>query len=75
MLLANRCLVGDARLWWMTVGKSAIPGRSWVDFRALIVARYGPLADEEANMPYRDPEIYDDIGRYLSYGRLACISE
>ncbi|GMN23951.1 hypothetical protein TIFTF001_040514 [Ficus carica] len=67
--LASRRLAGDARLWWMTLGERAMPGGSWVDFHALIIARYGPLPDEEANMPYRDPEIYNDmyLGRYLSY--------
>ncbi|GMN63687.1 hypothetical protein TIFTF001_032768 [Ficus carica] len=65
----SRCLAGDARLWWMTLGEPAIPGGSWADFCALIIARYGPLPDEDTNMPYRDPEIYNDmyLGRYLSY--------
>ncbi|GMN68258.1 hypothetical protein TIFTF001_037315 [Ficus carica] len=39
----------------------AIPGGSWADFHVLIIACYGPLLDKEANMPYRDPEIYNDI--------------
>ncbi|GMN66027.1 hypothetical protein TIFTF001_035091 [Ficus carica] len=57
VLLASRCLAGDARLWWLTQGESAIQGGSWADFCALIIARYGPLHDEEANMSYRDPNI------------------
>ncbi|GMN61374.1 hypothetical protein TIFTF001_030467 [Ficus carica] len=61
VLLASRCLTGDARLWWMTLGEPALPGGSWADFRALIITRYGPLSDEEANMPYRDSKIYNDI--------------
>ncbi|GMN66203.1 hypothetical protein TIFTF001_035273 [Ficus carica] len=67
--LASRCLVVDARLWWMSLGKSAIPGGSWADFHVLIIARYGPLPDEEANMPYRDLDIYNDMNmrRYLDY--------
>ncbi|GMN66047.1 hypothetical protein TIFTF001_035116 [Ficus carica] len=69
VLLASQCLVGDARLWWLTLGEPTIPEGSRAYFRALIIARYGPLRDEEANMPYRDPEIYNDmyLRRYLSY--------
>ncbi|GMN60408.1 hypothetical protein TIFTF001_029512 [Ficus carica] len=39
------------------------------DFRALIIARYGTLPDEEANMPYHDPNIYNDMymRQYLNY--------
>ncbi|GMN65004.1 hypothetical protein TIFTF001_034081 [Ficus carica] len=46
-----------------------MPGESWADFRALIIARYEPLPDEDANVPYRDPEIYNDmyLGQYLGY--------
>ncbi|GMN67657.1 hypothetical protein TIFTF001_036716 [Ficus carica] len=67
--LASRCLAVDARLWWTSLGESAIPGGSWADFHALIIARYRPLPDEEANMPYRDPDIYNDMymRRYLNY--------
>ncbi|GMN65047.1 hypothetical protein TIFTF001_034115 [Ficus carica] len=67
--LASRCLVVDARLWWMTLGERAMPGRSWADFCALIIASYGPLPDEDDYMPYRDTEIYRDmyLRRYLSY--------
>ncbi|GMN63002.1 hypothetical protein TIFTF001_032071 [Ficus carica] len=51
------------------VGERAMPGKSWVDFRALIIARYGPVQDEDADIPFRDPEIYHDmyLGRYLGY--------
>ena len=40
-----------------------------MDFRALIIVRYGLLPDEDANMPARDPEIYNDMYRwcFLSY--------
>ncbi|GMN60055.1 hypothetical protein TIFTF001_029143 [Ficus carica] len=67
--LASRCLARDARLWWMTLGERAMQGDSWAEFRALIIARYGPLPDEDADIPYRDPEIYNDmyLGRYLGY--------
>ena len=53
----------------MTLGERAMPGESWADFRALIIARYGLLPDENADIPYRDPEIYNDmyLGRYLDY--------
>ncbi|GMN64291.1 hypothetical protein TIFTF001_033359 [Ficus carica] len=67
--LASRCLVADARLWWMTLGERAMPSRSWADFRALMIVRYGPLLVEDAYMPYRDPEIYRNmyLGRYFIY--------
>ncbi|GMN70351.1 hypothetical protein TIFTF001_039394 [Ficus carica] len=69
VLLASRCLAGDARLWCLTQGGLTIQGGSWADFRALSIVRYGPLPDEEANMPYRDPDIYNDMymRRYLNY--------
>ncbi|GMN65162.1 hypothetical protein TIFTF001_034228 [Ficus carica] len=69
VLLACRRLAGDTRLWWLTQGKPTIQGGSWADFCALIIARYGPLPDEEANMPYRDPNIYNDMymRRYLNF--------
>ncbi|GMN28482.1 hypothetical protein TIFTF001_047889 [Ficus carica] len=69
LLLATRCLAVDARIWWITVGEPAMPGGTWVNFWAVITECYGPLPNEDANMPYRDPEIYNDIylGRYLSY--------
>ncbi|GMN18990.1 hypothetical protein TIFTF001_042795 [Ficus carica] len=67
--LASRCLTRDARLWWMTLGERAMQGDSWAEFRALIIARYGPLPNEDADLPYRDPKIYNDmyLGRYLGY--------
>ncbi|GMN66405.1 hypothetical protein TIFTF001_035472 [Ficus carica] len=69
VLLATRCLAVDARIWWITAGEPAMPGGTWVNIRAIITERYGPLPDEDANMPYWDPEIYNDmyLGRYLSY--------
>ncbi|GMN27169.1 hypothetical protein TIFTF001_044085 [Ficus carica] len=45
----------------MTIGEPAMPGGTWVDFRALITVRYGLPPDEDDNMPYRDPEIYNDM--------------
>ncbi|GMN22812.1 hypothetical protein TIFTF001_050232 [Ficus carica] len=59
----------EARVWWMTVGEPAMPGGTWADFRILTTARYGPPPDEDAIMPARDPEIYNDmyLSRFLSY--------
>ncbi|GMN25972.1 hypothetical protein TIFTF001_043949 [Ficus carica] len=57
VLLATQCLAVDARIWWITIGEPVMPGGTWADFCALITARYGPLPDEDANMPYRDLEI------------------
>ncbi|GMN34066.1 hypothetical protein TIFTF001_044866 [Ficus carica] len=56
--LASRCLAADARLWWMTLGERAMPDRTWAHFRTLVIARFGPIPDEGADGPYRDPEIY-----------------
>ena len=69
VLLATRCLAVEARMWWITIGEPAMPGDTWADFQALITARYGPLPNEDANMPARDPEIYNDmyLGRFLTY--------
>ncbi|GMN75719.1 hypothetical protein TIFTF001_056348 [Ficus carica] len=53
--------VWQGRLWWMTLGERAMQGESWAEFLALIIARYGPLPDEDADVPYRDPEIYNDM--------------
>ncbi|GMN68769.1 hypothetical protein TIFTF001_037822 [Ficus carica] len=67
--LANRCLVADARLWWMTLGEREMPSRTWTHFRTIVIACFGPLHEEGAGMPYRNPEIYRDMyhARYLSY--------
>ncbi|GMN60341.1 hypothetical protein TIFTF001_029433 [Ficus carica] len=53
--LASRCLAMDARLWWRTIGEPEIPGGLWEDFHTLIIARYRPLPDRDAAMPYQDP--------------------
>ncbi|GMN36264.1 hypothetical protein TIFTF001_042402 [Ficus carica] len=67
--LASRCLAADVRLWWMTLGEQAMPDRTWAHFRTLVIARFGPVPDEGADGPYRDPEIYRamHLERYLSY--------
>ncbi|GMN70155.1 hypothetical protein TIFTF001_039199 [Ficus carica] len=41
--LASRCLIADARLWWMTYGEQQMPSRTWAHFRAVVLARYGPI--------------------------------
>ncbi|GMN59967.1 hypothetical protein TIFTF001_029055 [Ficus carica] len=77
--LASRCLVADARLWWMTLGEREMPSRTWAHFRTIVIAYFGPVPDEGAGMPYRDPEIYRDMydARYLSYAVVwhACLQE
>ena len=45
--LASRCLIADARLWWMTLGEPQMPSRTWTHFRAAVLARYGPFLAEE----------------------------
>ncbi|GMN34712.1 hypothetical protein TIFTF001_044941 [Ficus carica] len=63
VLLASRCLTGDAKLWWIAQRDQAIHGGPWVDFRVWIIARYGLPPDEGVNAPYRDPDIYGDMHR------------
>ncbi|GMN64532.1 hypothetical protein TIFTF001_033598 [Ficus carica] len=67
--LASWCFAADARLWWMTLGERAMPDRTWAHFRTLVIARYGPVPDEGADGPYRDPKIYRamHLERYFSY--------
>ncbi|GMN63823.1 hypothetical protein TIFTF001_032883 [Ficus carica] len=69
VVLASRCLAGNARLWWLTLWLPDVQGLAWADFRAFILARFGPLPYEGANRPYRNPKIYNDMyrRRYLSY--------
>ncbi|GMN30877.1 hypothetical protein TIFTF001_042694 [Ficus carica] len=69
--LASRCLVADACLWWRTHGERALPDRTWAHFRALVIARYGPILEEGADAPYRDPEIYRDMYHERYYGYVA----
>ena len=59
--LASRCLAVEARFWWRTMGEQAMQGGSWAEFRALLTVRYGPLPNEDANVPGRDPDIYNDM--------------
>ena len=59
--LASRCLAGDARLWWMTIGEGTLPDRTWPHFRVCMINRYGPIPDEGMDEHYRDPEIYQDM--------------
>ncbi|GMN70244.1 hypothetical protein TIFTF001_039286 [Ficus carica] len=64
-------LVADARLWWMTLGERALPDRTWAHFRALVIARFGPIPEEGADAPYHDPEIYRDMYHERYYGFVA----
>ncbi|GMN18680.1 hypothetical protein TIFTF001_050830 [Ficus carica] len=59
--LASRCFATDTRLWWMTLGEREMPSRTWAHFRTLVIARFGPVLDEGAGVPYCDPEIYQDM--------------
>ena len=61
--LASRCLIADARLWWMTLGEPQMPSRTWAHFRAAVLARYGPflVGGPSSDRQYRDPEIYRDM--------------
>ncbi|GMN18859.1 hypothetical protein TIFTF001_046859 [Ficus carica] len=59
--LASRCLIADLRLWWMTRGEWTLPERTWVHFRAIVMAHLGPILEEGAGESYRDPEIYRDM--------------
>ncbi|GMN24436.1 hypothetical protein TIFTF001_051379 [Ficus carica] len=69
--LASRCLIADARLWWMTYGEQQMPSRTWAHFRAVVLARYGPIpmGGPGDDGQYRDPEIYRDMHyrRYQSF--------
>ncbi|GMN64277.1 hypothetical protein TIFTF001_033346 [Ficus carica] len=69
--LASRCFAADARLWWMTLGEREMPSRTWVHFRMLVIAHYGPVLDEGADAPYRNPEIYQDMYHERYYGFVA----
>ncbi|GMN30400.1 hypothetical protein TIFTF001_041453 [Ficus carica] len=46
-----------------------MPDRTWAHFRTLVIARFGPVPDEGADGPHRDPEIYRamHLERYFSY--------
>ncbi|GMN23917.1 hypothetical protein TIFTF001_043735 [Ficus carica] len=67
--LGSRCLTGDARIWWISVGEPQLPSRTWVHFRSLMVGRFGPILDYGPGAPQRDPDIYRDMydRRYHSY--------
>ncbi|GMN65555.1 hypothetical protein TIFTF001_034628 [Ficus carica] len=69
--LASRCLIADAKLWWMTYGEQQMPSRTWAHFRTVVLARYGPIlmGGPGDDGQYRDPEIYRDMHyrRYQSF--------
>ena len=61
--LASRLLIGNALLWWITTGERNLPSRTWADFRELMIMHFAQVADQEGDVPYRDPEIYNDMMR------------
>ncbi|GMN22683.1 hypothetical protein TIFTF001_047472 [Ficus carica] len=67
--LGSRCLTGDARIWWISVGEPQLPSRTWAHFRSLMVGCFGPILDYGPGAPQRDPDIYRDMydRRYHSY--------
>ncbi|GMN51973.1 hypothetical protein TIFTF001_021110 [Ficus carica] len=58
VVLASRCLAGNARLWWLTLGLPDVQGLAWADLRAFIWAIIA-----------KDSGIYNDRyrRRYLNY--------
>ncbi|GMN20731.1 hypothetical protein TIFTF001_047160 [Ficus carica] len=65
--LGSRCLTGDARIWWISVGEPQLPSRTWVHFRSLMVGQQevpahkaGEQEDVEGDPEAGDPE-EDDI--------------
>ncbi|GMN19710.1 hypothetical protein TIFTF001_049943 [Ficus carica] len=69
VMLASRRLMGEARVWWLSLGDPGVPTDVWRNFRYLIILRYGPLPGEGFDVHHRDPEIYADMHRrqYASY--------
>ncbi|GMN25974.1 hypothetical protein TIFTF001_046008 [Ficus carica] len=61
IMLGSRCLVGEARSWWLNIGNPEVPKDCWRNFRALTTLRFGPLPGERPHMHYRDPKIYRDM--------------
>ncbi|GMN21845.1 hypothetical protein TIFTF001_045563 [Ficus carica] len=45
----------------MTLEEQTLPERTWAHFRAIVIARFGPILEEGAGEPYHDPEIYRDM--------------
>nr|GMN30009.1 hypothetical protein TIFTF001_046396 [Ficus carica] len=70
IMLAANCLYGDARLWWIDIGERQVPSRTWAQFRAVMLARYGPLPPRDEGAPARDPDIYRDM-RHTQYQMLS----
>ncbi|GMN22055.1 hypothetical protein TIFTF001_043442 [Ficus carica] len=70
IMLAAKCLYGDARLWWIDIGERQVPSRTWAQFRAVMLARYGPLPPIDEGAPARDPDIYHDM-RHTRYQMLS----
>ena len=36
VMLASRCLIEEARAWWLNIGNLEVPEDTWTNFRALI---------------------------------------
>ncbi|GMN18610.1 hypothetical protein TIFTF001_049822 [Ficus carica] len=70
IMLAAKCLYGDARLWWIDTGERQVPSRTWAQFRAVMLVRYGPLPPRDEGAPARDPDIYRDM-RHTRYQMLS----
>ncbi|GMN19654.1 hypothetical protein TIFTF001_042902 [Ficus carica] len=70
IMLAAKCLYGDARLWWIDIGERQVPSRTWAEFRAVMLERYGPLPPRDEGAPARDPDIYRDM-RHTRYQMLS----
>ncbi|GMN20007.1 hypothetical protein TIFTF001_042965 [Ficus carica] len=62
---------GTGRSVMMTYGEQQLPSRTWAHFRAVVLARYGPIpmGGPDDDGQYRDPEIYRDMHyrRYQSF--------
>ncbi|GMN74868.1 hypothetical protein TIFTF001_052475 [Ficus carica] len=64
IMLAAKCLYGDARLWWIDIGERQVPSRTWAQFRTVMLERYGPLPPRDEGAPCNDPP---STGRYHTY--------
>ena len=70
VMLAGKCFYGDARLWWIDIDEHQVPSHSWVQFRSVVLERYGPLPHRGISTPVRDEDIYRDM-RHTRYHLLA----
>ncbi|GMN27887.1 hypothetical protein TIFTF001_046185 [Ficus carica] len=63
-MLGSRCTIMVDDAWGASDARSHLGA-----FSHLVIARFGPVPDEGADEPYRDPEIYRamHLERYFSY--------